>query len=68
MPLDKLSHDDLARLIRAGYGVEDIAVRYDCDPEPLREVIKIWRRAGILPRVLAFGSAALRHAPVAYSY
>lgn len=38
-------------LLREGYGVEDIALRLDCDVEHVRAEVAILRREGLLERL-----------------
>ena len=41
------------RDLRAGFGVEDIAQRMDCDVQRVRDVVLQLRRHGLLPRLYA---------------
>lgn len=38
----------LPELIRAGYGVEDIAIKFDCPPELVRRHVSNLREWGVL--------------------
>lgn len=40
------------RLLREGYGVEDIALRLGCDVEDVRREVKILRDMGIIKEIV----------------
>lgn len=43
----------VVRDMRAGYGVEDIAVRLRCRPDQVRDKVRTWRRMGLLVQLVA---------------
>lgn len=60
--LDERGRAQVARMLRAGYGIEDIAVKTGLDEAEVRSCVRYWQRSGDIWKVLPVNAERHREA------